>query len=128
MDFLIAVLLFVVGVVFGIFWFAGVVLPLVYGLPKSLILASKGKLKWSMPPRYLISPIIWSTGLFLISSALLAWAPNVFNVLRESAAFNWGSIWGVGISLLSAMFSEKTRADMRADFDAFVKSARIEER
>ncbi len=124
MDFFIQAGLFVAGFVFGILWFAGGWLPLIYGLPKSFWLVLKSKLRWTTPFKYLLSPIVWSVVLVLIAWGLLEWAPNVGKLLAESGAFNLALAMAIGFSLLNCIFSKSTRADLRADFDKFVQSDR----
>ena len=124
MDFFIQAGLFVAGFVFGILWFSGIWLPLIYGLPKSLWLVLKRKLRWTTPFKYLVSPIVWSLVLVSIAWGLLEWAPNVGKLLAESGAFNLASVMAIGFSLLNCIFSKSTRADLRGDFDKFVQSDR----
>lgn len=124
MDFFIQVGLFTAGFFFGTLVFAGICLPLIYGLPKSLWLVLKGKLRWTTPLKYLVSPIISNVVLVLIAWGLLEWAPNVAKSLAESGAFNWASVIAIGFFLLKSIFSKSTRADLRADFDKFVQSDR----
>lgn len=125
MDTLISILLIVSGFLFGIFWFALVALPLIYGFPKSIWCALRGQLRWSTPFKYLISPIFWSIVSIFVIVAMLNWTPNVIGTLAQSAAFNLASLFAIGISALRCVFSTETRTDLRADFEAFVKPYRI---
>jgi hypothetical protein len=124
MDFFIQAALFTAGFFFGTLVFAGIWLPLIYGFPKSLWLVLKGKLRWTAPLKYLVSPIVSNVVLVLIAWGLLEWAPDVAKSLAESGAFNWASVMAIGFFLLKSIFSKSTRADLRADFDKFVQSDR----
>lgn len=120
-----SILLFIMGFIFGIFWFAVIALPLVYGFPKSIWLVFQRQLRWSTPLKYLISPFVWSIAFTLIALAALTWAPNATATVADSAAFNLASLLAIGISILRCAFSAETRTDLRADFDAFTAPYRI---
>ena len=124
MDFFIQAGLFTAGFFFGTLVFTGIWLPLIYGLPTSLWLVFKRKLRWTTPLKYLVSPIVWNVVFVLIAWGLLEWAPNVAKSLAESGAFNWASVIAIGFFLLNSIFSKSARADLRADFDKVVQSSR----
>lgn len=125
METLISIILFIFGFIFGIFWFAVIALPLIYGFPKSIWLAFKRQLRWSTPLKYLISPIVWTIAFTLIVWAGITWAPNATATLTESAAFNLASLFAIGMSIFRCAFSAETRKDLRADFDIFTANYRI---
>jgi hypothetical protein len=125
MGFLIEAVLFFCGLAFGIMWFAFVILPLIYGIPKSLWWVIKRRLKWWAPLKYLVAPIVFCVVTTLFAIALWNWAPNVATRLMESAGLSLGQLIAIGFSLISSVFSSSTRASMKADFESFVETNRL---
>jgi hypothetical protein len=125
MGFLIETVLFFCGLAFGIMWFAFVILPLIYGIPKSLWWVIKRRLKWWAPLKYLVAPIVFCVVTTLVSLALLNWVPSVPTRLMESASFSLAQLIAIGFSFISSIFSSSTRASMKSDFESFVETDRL---
>lgn len=112
---LIGIVLFVVGAVLGLCWFSVIILPIFYGLPKSLCWIMRGKLKGRAVFACLVSPVIW-TVIFVGASLLLAmfW-PKARQYLYNSAGFFYGTWFGIIGSLIRSL-TKSGRQDLKADF------------
>jgi len=121
MSIVLEVGLLVVGVFIGIWWFSVIVLPLVYGLPRGLYWAARGRVRWRTPFLYLLSPLIWTVVLFGVAFILTIFAPKVATYLRQSGAFAIGQALGILIFVGKSLFSQSTRLDMTRDFVDFIK-------
>lgn len=107
--------LFAIGVAFGLLFFSISVLPLLYALPKTIYWVSKGRL-WAGAVRYVLLKFLVVNFLLLISVALIgAIVPSLADLLYNNAGFFYGQWTGIGMGLLYA-FTEKGRADLNADF------------
>lgn len=126
MKFLVDCVLFVTGGAFGLIWFASVILPLIYGIPKSLWWVARRRLKWWTPLKYLVSPIIFSVITTLVVLISQSWMPTFAKVVFESSAFNMASLFAVLFSLSLSVFSKSTRESMQSDFESFVAPNRID--
>lgn len=112
------VLMFPFGIATGIWVFSIILLPLIYGFPRSMWYWTKGVMSIKAPLLYLLIPIVWSIGLTIFFLVLAIWLPTVFSFLRESAGWNLGAFLGFWVSPLSA-FKKSTRQDLDADFWSF---------
>lgn len=121
MDLLIDIGLFALGFVLGIFWFSVIVLPIFYGFPRALIWAGRGWLKWRASFTYLVVPIVWTATLFVVAYIIDYFFPDAAEFLMKSAPFGWGQTAGILLSLVRAIFSRSTRADMSIDFLTFAQ-------
>jgi hypothetical protein len=113
--------LLMVGIFFGNMEFSLVILPLIYGIPKSFYWAAKGWLRWRTVLLYLISPVLWSVVLLVLSFLLLRFAPAVAQYLSNSEGFAVGQLVGILLTVVRAIFSRSTRTDMTDDFMVFVR-------
>src|SRR2546430_542742 len=112
---------FLVGLFFGIWWFSLVILPLVYGLPRSGYWAVRGYVKWRVVPLYLVSPLLWTAVLSGVALVITLFLPTAATYLRESGGFAFGQILGITIITVRAIFSRSTHIDMSLDFYDFVR-------
>lgn len=117
MSFVWSVLLFVLGFFLATVVFSLVVLPLVYGLPKTIYHYMRGEVPGSATLAYLFPPVFWSILFIGIGLLLVVFAPSVNAFLPSSTAFTIGQFAGLGFMLLRC-FTASGRADLRADFDA----------
>lgn len=120
MDFLIEIILFVIGFGFGIWYFGIVILPLFYGFPKALWGYFKKKLRLKASLIYLGIGIGWQIGLILIFALVETFIP-----ITESGGFIFGSLVGFWFSVLFAIFRKETKKDMVIDFQEFTKKYEI---
>lgn len=121
MNFIVNLILFPIGFLIGIWYTSMLVLPIFYGIPKSLLGFFRGEIRFKATLMYLVAPVLW-TLFFLVLFFLFAtfWETG-FQNLRENGAFNWGHVLGSWFLILNAIFNSKSRSDMRADFEAFVR-------
>lgn len=102
------IIIFIIGLVFGLFSFSQIIYPLFSAWPRAKKLEREGKLKRSIPiSTFLIAPIIWGV-LILIS----IWAVNKFSPDNLNAYY---------ISLAIILFVviiqiPKQNRDLEADF------------
>jgi hypothetical protein len=109
------ILLFVIGGFLGTWWFSVIILPLFYGLPRSLYWTAKGTLKAKSILVSLGSFTLWTVLFTLVAMVLIEFFPNAAKYLYNSPGFYFGQWFGVLGSLMKA-FSKSGRKDLREDF------------
>jgi hypothetical protein len=119
MSFVWSVLLFVLGFFLATLVFSFVVLPLLYGLPRSIYHHMRGEIPLSVALGYLFPPLFWSILFFGIALLLVFFVPSASALLLSSGAFALGQFIGLGFMVLRCL-TASGRADLRADFDAKV--------
>lgn len=115
MTFVEFLLFFIVGGAFGAWWFAVIILPIFYGLPRSLYWIAKKTLKVKAVLFYLGGFVFWTAIFTGFAFVLVEFLPSVANYLYNSSGFNYGQLLGVIVSLIRA-FSKSGRKDLRDDF------------
>lgn len=102
------IVIFIIGLVFGIFAFSQIIYPLFWAWPRAKQLERKGKLIKSIPiTTFVIAPIIW--GALLTGSILL-----VNNYFAEYTRLYY---IGLGFSLVVVTAQiPKQNPDLEADF------------
>jgi hypothetical protein len=118
MSLLATVLLFVLGLGMGLFWFATIVLPICYGIPRSLYWWGRGWVRIAAPLRSLVAPVLGSLVLLALAWGLLSWFPNAASHLWESKAFAFGQEGAILIGTFRALFGAEERRALRADFES----------
>jgi hypothetical protein len=114
--------LFVVGYVLGALSFRTVALPPLYALPRAVLWAVQGRLRWRAVPRFLVSPIWWGT-LFVLGAYLLArYAPGAWERLYTSPLFYLGLWMGISVRAFRALGSKAGQLKLRDDFLDRVRS------
>lgn len=115
MDVLLEMVLFVIGGAFCVWWFNVIILPIFYGLPKSLYWTAKGVLKARSALLYLKTFLLWST-LFIFSALILInFFPKAVKYLYNSWGFYLGQWFGIIVSMIKA-FSKSGRKILQEDF------------
>lgn len=109
------IVLFIVGVLLGLWWWTVIILPLFYGIPKATYYILKGLLRKSAVIFYLKVFIIWNLVLLGVSVILARYFPAVLNSLIDSKTFAIGQIIGILISGRN-VFTEWGRSLLNADF------------
>src|SRR6266436_4320161 len=92
---LLEIVLFVVGAGFGLLLFSVIVLPLFYGVPKSLYWIMRGKLKMKALFAYLVAPAIWTVLLVVVAVLLGTFWPGANQYLYNSTGFFFGQWFGI---------------------------------
>ncbi|MBL7141999.1 hypothetical protein ISS21_02870 [Patescibacteria group bacterium] len=112
---MIEILLLIIGFLLGVWWWSVIILPLFYGIPKSIYYIWKGLLKRTAANFYLKVLILWTIIFFVIAFALVRYFPNVSNILFESGGFAIGQLIGIIVSAWR-MLTKDGREDLSADF------------
>lgn len=89
-----SILLFVLGLAFGLFWFTVIPIPLLYGLPRAALWVLRGAVRSRAVLGYLITVLFW----FLLLTGFAVIWPGAARYLADSAAFSYGSLLGVGVA------------------------------
>lgn len=121
MDILISLALGALGLFAGIIYFGTVLLPVIYGLPKSLYLSLRGELRWMAPLHYLLLALGWFIVWAVIFLAILHFFPGSQKYFIESGAFNFGSMLGTVGGFYRVAVSNASNDDLRDDFSAFTE-------
>jgi hypothetical protein len=111
------ILIFIVGSAFGVLWFGVIILPIFYGLSRSLYLIARNTLKAKAVLFYLGTLVFWTAIFTGIAFVLAVFLPSVANYLYNSPGFYYGQWLGVIGSLIRA-FSKPGREHLRDDFGA----------
>jgi hypothetical protein len=104
------ILLWVAGILFGALWFSVILLPLFYGLPRSIYWILKGVLRKVAVASYVLGPVIWT--IILIVNEYF---PRTRVLLFSDAGFAYGQWIGVLLMLIRSL-SKDGRRDLNKDF------------
>ncbi|MBI4265175.1 MAG: hypothetical protein HY657_12435 [Acidobacteria bacterium] len=115
--------MFVIGVALGRIWFGFALLPIVYGVPRTVWNIIRGELRSSAILVYVFPAVLWSVLLFIPVLIVLYFAPGVASALFASSASATGQLLGIFLGLLQ-MMSVQGRRDLDADFWAAVSKFR----
>lgn len=111
------IVLFVIGAGFSLLWFSVIVLPVFYGVPKSLYSIMRGRLRVKALFAYLVTPVIWTVLLVVVVLLLGTFWPRANQYLYNSAGFFFGQWFGV-IGALIRSITKAGRQDLREDFSS----------
>jgi len=109
------VIAFITSAVVGIFINAQILLPLIYGIPRSLDLFSRGHLRFRGVVSQLMTPVIWTVGLAIFSYVLSIFAPSVLGFLISNPGVLGGQVFSV-VALILYSLTSRGRSDMSDDF------------
>lgn len=115
MGLILSIFYLLLGFVIGLFVYAQMLLPLIYGAPKSLFLFAKGKVRFMAIISQLITPIVWFVGLFIFGFIFERIYPPLNKFITSNPAFGFGSILSIGALVLNFL-SSKGRQDMYNDY------------
>ena len=93
------------------------VLPILYGLPVSIALVLRGRLRFIAVPMQLVPPLVWCVGLILLGFVLQMAAPGVYRFLLSDPGFSIGNLLGFAF-IIFGLFKADHRAKMWEDFAA----------
>lgn len=113
---ILSIMFFIGGVIIGVFVYAQMLLPLFYGLPVSISMAIKGKLKPVAILYQLLTPLIWFVGLFIFGFILAIIWPNLARFFAYNQSFQLGTTVGFFL-LIGNVLTRKGRADVREEFN-----------
>lgn len=114
---LMEIILFVIGALFGAWWFSVIILPIFYGLPKAIMGTVNGQLRAKSILASLVAPLLWTFLFIVIAVILLKFIPRVAYYLNGSTGFIFGQWFGIIGSLISA-FSASGRKSLKEDYCA----------
>jgi flagellar motor component MotA len=108
-------LLFIIGGFFGGWWFGVIILPIFYGLPRSLYWIHRKTLKAKAVLFYLGTFVFWTAIFTGTAIVLTEFFPSVRKYLYNSQGFAYGQLLGVIVFLIRA-FSKSGRKELSDDF------------
>jgi len=121
MKFIFEIFVFFVTLPATVWWFTVIILPLFYGIPKSLYLVLvKKEGTFKVPCMYFYGFLKWNIIYFLLFYVLISFFPDIFYYLKESFTFYMAQFIAV-IYCVGSLFSKKQRDDMEIDFNIFVE-------
>jgi hypothetical protein len=106
---------FVVGLLFGRFWFGAIMLPVIYGIPRSVMWVFRGRILPRAILFYASSAILWSIVFLALAVATLVFSPDLARFLATNQALTIGQICGIGLGI-AQMVSKQGRRDLDSDF------------
>ena len=109
------IILFIIGILFGILWFTVIILPIFHGFPRTIWFFGKGILRLKASLFYLKMFFIWSVIFTLLVMFIQYLSPETIVYLYNSAGFYYGQMMGIFGSLFYA-FTTKGRKDLNEDF------------
>lgn len=105
------------GFVVGLFVYAQMLLPLVYGAPRAIWLYARGEIRFMGVIAQFITPAIWVIILAVLGFLIQIFYPPLNSFFVSNVPFNIGGLLSIAVLLINFL-SKKGRADMRSDFDA----------
>ena len=114
--------LFAVGYVLGALVFRTIALPLLYALPRAVVWAVQGRLRWRAVLRFFVSPIWWGALLALGATLLARYAPGAWERLYSSPPFYLGLWLGISLGAFRAFGSKAGQLKLRDNFLDRVRS------
>jgi hypothetical protein len=118
------ILLWVAGILFGALRFSVILLPLFYGLPRSIYWILKGVLRKVAVTSYVLGPVIWTIILVVAAFVINEYFPRTRVLLFSDAGFAYGQWIGVLLMLIRSL-SKDGRRDLNKDFLSTVARYRI---
>lgn len=120
MNTLLNILYVGIGFIVGLFVYAQILLPLIYGLPKTVLLFAKKKVRFAAVVSQLTTPLLWFVFFLIAGFILQSISPNTVRFLVSNPALNAGG-WLAIAALLLNFLTRKGRADMKSDFDRWIQ-------
>lgn len=111
-----ALLWFPVGLVFGLFVTAQMVLPIIMGLPRAISLVHKRKMRPAVFGRIILTPAVWFVQLPVLGFITEFFWPAAIEYLYNNISLNLGA-WLGTVAIILTPLSKKGRSDFREDFD-----------
>jgi hypothetical protein len=105
------------GFVIWLFIGAQMLLPIIYGLPRSIYHFFKHEVTFMAIISNLATPVIWCLILIVLGFVFELVLPSLNEFLINNPAFGLGQILAT-IMLLSSLLTKKGRADLNADYES----------
>ncbi len=119
MQIILNIIFLIIGFIVGLFIYAQIVLPIIYGLPKSIYRFAKKQVRFMAIISMLTTPVIWLVGLGILGIIMHKFAPSIYNFVVNNGAFNLGSTLGL-LTIIANLFTKKGRADMSDDYESSI--------
>jgi len=119
------IVLFILGILFGAWWFTVIILPLFYGFPRTLWFTGKGVLRLKSSLHYFFIFFVWNIIFTTLIIVLWYFSPSIVDYLYNSQGFTYGQMLGV-IGLLFRATTTGGRKDLHDDFWAAMEKYRCE--
>lgn len=94
------------GVMVGLIVYSQMLLPLIYGLPRSIYHVLRGDLRSGAIAWQFGAPLIWAVGLICLGAVLALISPSVLNFLTANSAFLLGNYIAVALLCLNFLTAE----------------------
>lgn len=122
---MLAVLLFVIGVILGRLYFGVILLPIIYGIPRAAWEVVRGRVRAFAVLIYVFPVVLWSVLFFAVVLAFRFVVPSSAIALFGSSASATGQLLGIFYGFLQ-MASTQGRRDLNLDFsDAIARFRRV---
>lgn len=108
-------LLLIIGITLGFLWWSVIILPVFYGVPKTIVYVFKGLLRKSATIFCLKSFVLWNVAFIVAAALFVSYFPDLQYMLRNSESFFIGQWIGIGICALR-IFTRDGRKDLAYDF------------
>jgi hypothetical protein len=95
---------------------AQMLLPIIYGLPRSIYHFFKGEVTLMAIISNLATPMIWCLILIALGFILEIVVPSLNDFIFSNPAFGLGQVLAT-LMLLSSLITKKGRADLNADYE-----------
>lgn len=117
------IVLWIIGILFGIWYFSTPILTFFYGLPKALVGYFRKELKLKAALKCLAIFFGWNTLIIIFFVIIKLLFPNVSKFLEEQGGnpFSFGFLIGLGLSVWVVIFSKQAREGIALDFQNFIK-------
>ena len=112
---MLTVVVFIVGVLLGRLWFGFILLPIIYGIPRTVWNVIQRRVRASAILVYVFPVVLWSLLFFVAVLVLRFFVPSVAGALFASSASATGQLIGVFLGLLQ-MIAAQGRKDLDSDF------------
>jgi len=127
MHTLISLFLWFVGLAFASVFLSNTLLPIFYGLPKSLTLIAQKKADRKLLRPYIISPAFWVLFVSFMLGALRIFWHSGFNYLTNNQGLMGGLAFGAIVFLYQTVHTTKGRNTVREEFRNMADQYAIDE-
>lgn len=115
MEIMLGVISLTFGLIFGLYVYAQMLLPILYGLPRAIWMFIRGELRFMGVITQIITPLIWFVFFIVLGFILQAVYPPAIKYFTTDAGFFFGQLLAI-VWLILNFLSSRGRRDMREDF------------
>jgi hypothetical protein len=114
LSYVLELALLIIGFFLGGWFYTVIILPLFWGIPKSVYYIYKKALKKSAVLFYLKTFILWNV-IFIVAAITISFLPSIAALLKSSLSFALGQILGIIYNLVRS-FTINGRDELNTDF------------